>query len=116
MARPRGNRDTFEHTSTRAERLANRLRERLASDISHDPARNSWEIAVWEDLLDGRQSQLGKRGTQRWWDVAIEEVVNFMEKPAYAAPDLPDLRAAIRAYIDTEVDHRTAPPTGSALV
>jgi hypothetical protein len=27
-----------------------------------------------------------------------------MESPAYAAPDLPDLRAAIQADIDTEVD------------
>jgi hypothetical protein len=30
--------------------------------------------------------------------------VSFLESPAYAAPDLPDLRAAIQADIDTEVD------------
>lgn len=96
--------DTFEHTSARVERLANRLRELLAKDVFLDLARNSWEIAVWQDLLDDRKSQRGKRGTQKWWDAAIKEVVSFMESPVYPAPDLPDLRAAIRADIDTEVD------------
>lgn len=96
--------DTFEHTSTRAERLASRLRELLTSDVSLDSARNSWELAVWKDLLSDRKAQRGERGTQKWWDAAIREVMSFMENPAYAAPDLPDLRAAIQADIDTEVD------------
>jgi hypothetical protein len=96
--------DTFEHTSARARRLADRLRELLSSDVSLDSARNSWEFAVWQDLLDDRKSQRGKRGTQKWWDAAIKEVGSFMESPAYAAPNLPDLRAAIQADIDTEVD------------
>ena len=96
--------DTFEHTSARAGCLADRLRELLASEVHLDSARNSWELALWQDLLNDRKSQRGGRGTQKWWDAAIKEVVNFMECPAYAAPDLPDLRAAIQADIDTEVD------------
>lgn len=96
--------DTLRHTSARAGRLADRLRELLASDISLDSARNSWELAIWQDVLNDRKSQRGKRGTQKWWDASIKEVVNFTKSPAYAAPDLPDLRAAIQADIDTEVD------------
>ncbi len=96
--------DTFEHTSVRATRLADRLRQLLASDVSLDSARNIWELAVWQDLLDDRKSQRGERGTQKWWEAAIKEVVSFMESPAYAAPDLPDLRAAIQADIDAEID------------
>ena len=92
------------HVRARARRLADQLRELLASDVSLDPARNSWELAVWQDLLDDRKSQRGERGTQKWWDAAIKEVASFMESPTYAAPDLPDLRAAIQADIDTEVD------------
>ena len=34
----------------------------------------------------------------------IAEGQRFLESPAYAAPDLPDLRAAIQADIDHEVD------------
>lgn len=96
--------DTFKHSSARAGRLADRLRELLASDISLDSARNSWELTIWQDVLNDRKSQRGKRGTQKWWDASIKEVVNFTKSPAYAAPDLPDLRAAIQADIDTEVD------------
>ena len=28
-----------------------------------------------------------------------------MESPAYAAPDLPELRAALKADLDHEIDH-----------
>jgi hypothetical protein len=59
----------------------------------------------WQDLLKDRKEQRGERGTQKWWDGAIREVVSFMEKPAYAGPDLPDLRAALKADLDHEVDH-----------
>jgi hypothetical protein len=96
--------DTYEHTSARARRLADRLRELLASDVSLDPARNSWELSVWQDLLHERKSQRGEHGTQKWWDAAIKQLGTFMENPTYAAPDLPDLRAAIQADIKAEVD------------
>ncbi|WP_256934984.1 fumarylacetoacetate hydrolase family protein, partial [Microbacterium sp. BF1] len=43
--------------------------------------------------------------TQKWWDAAIREVISFMESPAYAAPDLPELRAALKADLDHEIDH-----------
>lgn len=96
--------DTFEHTSMRATKLAEQLRGLLAREISVEPDRNSWELAVWQDLLSDRKNQRGERGTQKWWAAAIGEVTRFMERPAYSAPDLPDLRAAIRADIDHEVD------------
>lgn len=96
--------DTFEHTSARAGKLADQLLELLARDVSVDPARNSWELAVWHDLLGDRRAQRRSRGTQKWWGEVIAEVQSFLESPAYAAPDLPDLRAAIQADIDHEVD------------
>jgi DNA-binding ferritin-like protein len=96
--------DTFDHTSARAGKLADQLRELLARDISVDAARNSWELAVWHDLLGDRREQRRSRGTQKWWGEAIAEVQVFLKSPAYAAPDLPDLRAAIQADIDHEVD------------
>jgi DNA-binding ferritin-like protein len=96
--------DTFEHTSARATKLDEQLRELLARDVSFEPDRNSWELAVWQDLLRDRQEQRRGRGTQKWWMEAIRQVFTFMERPAYAAPDLPDLRSAIQADIDHEVD------------
>ena len=96
--------DTFEHTSARATKLADQLLELLARDVSVDPARNSWELAVWHDLLGDRRAQRRSRGTQKWWGEVIAEVQGFLKNPAYAAPDLPDLRAAIQADIDHEVD------------
>lgn len=96
--------DTFEHTSARAGELAVQLRELLARDVSVDPDRNNWELAVWHDLLGDRREQRRSRGTQKWWNEAIAEVQGFLTSPAYAAPDLPDLRTAIQADIDHEVD------------
>ena len=97
--------DTWEHTSKRADNLERRLRELLSGDVSLDSARNSWELRVWQDLLKDRREQRNERGTQKWWDTTIREVVSFMEHPAYAAPDLPDLRSALRADLDHELDH-----------
>lgn len=97
--------DTFEHTSARASKLDAQLRELLARDVSVDPDRNSWELAVWHDRLDDRRGQRRSRGTQKWWSQTIAEVLGFLESPAYAGPDLPDLRSAIEADIDYEDDH-----------
>jgi hypothetical protein len=96
--------DTFEHTSARAAKLADQLRELLVQDIAVDAARNSWELAVWHDLLGDRRQQRRSRGTQKWWGEAMAEVQVFLRSPAYAAPDLPDLRMLIQADIDHEVD------------
>lgn len=97
--------DTWEHKSKRADRLQARLRDLLSGDVSLDADRNTWELRVWQDLLKDRRAQRGERGTQKWWDAAIREVVSFMENPAYAAPDLPDLRAALKADLDHEIDN-----------
>lgn len=96
--------DTWEHASVRAHRLEQHLRKLLASDISLDAARNNWELRIWQDLLADRKSERGERGTQKWWNAAIQEVVSFLENPAYAAPDLPDLRAALKTDLDHELD------------
>lgn len=96
--------DTWEHASKRADDLERRLRDLLATDVSLDAARNSWELRVWHDLLNDRKTQRGERGTQNWWHAAIGEVVSFMDQPAYAAPQLPDLRRALKADLDRELD------------
>lgn len=96
--------DTWEHVSKRADNLEARLRELLATDVSLDAARNSWELRVWQDLLRDRQGQRRERGTQTWWDEAIKEAAGFMAQPAYAAPDLPDLRRALKFDLDHEID------------
>lgn len=97
--------DTWEHKSKRADQLQARLRDLLSGDVSLDADRNTWELRVWQDLLKDRRAQRGERGTQKWWDAAIREVVSFMENPAYAAPDLPDLRAALKTDLDHEIDN-----------
>ena len=97
--------DTWEHKSKRADQLQARLRDLLSGDVSLDANRNTWELRVWQDLLKDRRAQRGERGTQKWWDAAIREVISFMENPAYAAPDLPDLRTALKADLDHEIDN-----------
>ena len=77
----------------------------LSGEVSLEADRNTWELRVWQDLLKDRRAQRGERGTQKWWDAAIREVISFMESPAYAAPDLPELRAALKADLDHEIDH-----------
>ncbi len=96
--------DTWEHKSKRADQLESRLRELLSGEVSLEADRNTWELRVWQDLLKDRRAQRGERGTQKWWDAAIREVILFMESPAYAAPDLPELRAALKADLDHEID------------
>ena len=97
--------DTWEHKSKRADQLEARLRELLSGEVSLEADRNTWELRVWQDLLKDRRAQRGERGTQKWWDAAIREVISFMENPAYAAPDLPDLRTALKADLDHEIDN-----------
>lgn len=97
--------DTWEHKSKRADQLEARLRELLSGEVSLEADRNTWELRVWQDLLKDRRAQRGERGTQKWWDAAIREVISFMESPAYAAPDLPELRAVLKADLDHEIDH-----------
>lgn len=53
--------DTWERSSTRAQRLAIALHELLSSDVSLDEDRNAWELRVWDDLLADRKAQHGER-------------------------------------------------------
>jgi len=96
--------DTWERTSVRAERLARALHDVLSRDISLDSARNTWELRVLDDLLGDRRQQRGQRATLKWWHEAIKEVEAFLEAPGYQAPELPDLRAELRADLDTAMD------------
>ena len=76
-----------------AGRLAERLHELLEGGVSIDSAHNTWELAVWKELLNERKARRKSRGTQKWWDAVIKEVTRLMESPKYGSPDLPDLRA-----------------------
>lgn len=65
----------------RATKLADQLLELLARDVSVDPAlRNSWELAVWHDLLGDRRAQRRSRGTQKWWGEVIAEVRRTLQE------------------------------------
>jgi hypothetical protein len=96
--------DTWPQTSTRADRLEKQMRELLDRPIVIDAARNSWEVRIWRDLLEDRVRQRHERGTQAWWGAHIQEVIEYMSNPIYASPELPDLRAALKADFDNELD------------
>ncbi|MFI2478765.1 hypothetical protein [Nocardia xishanensis] len=96
--------DTFERSSSRAEGLSRLLHELLSIDISLDEARNSWELRVWEDALSERQEQKRAKGTLKWWTAIVKEVKEFMDSPAYQAPELPDLRAELRGNLEAVLD------------
>lgn len=96
--------DTFDSTSSKAAQLAKRLEALLRRDIDLDPTTNSWELAVWGDVLDRRAARPNQTGSQRWWTAEIAEVAEFIATPAYAPPDLPDLRSALHANLDHEAD------------
>ncbi|GHE07017.1 AlbA family DNA-binding domain-containing protein [Klenkia taihuensis] len=96
--------DTFESSSSRAVQLAKRLELLLRRDIDLDPAANSWELALWGDVLDRRAARHRQTGSQRWWTAEIAEAAEYIVTPAYAPPDLPDLRSALHADLDHEAD------------
>ena len=96
--------DTWERTSMRAERLATSLRTVLSHDISLDSAKNTWELRIWANVLKDRKQQRAAKGTLKWWGEIVAEVEAFIASPAYSPPDLPDLRAELRADFDRALD------------
>lgn len=96
--------DTWTHKSKRAVGLQVRLHDLLSCSVALDSDRNIWELQIWRDLLDERAEQRGKHGTQKWWDTAIRVANSFLKDPSYAAPDLPDLRGALRVDRDHEIE------------
>lgn len=96
--------DTYEHTSALADQLEQRLRALLTRDMSIDAAHSSWEIGLWEDVLEVRMAKSRQRGSQKWWHATIQTLEEYFGSPSYAAPDLPDLRAALKADLDHELD------------
>lgn len=88
--------DTWNRTSPRANRLAQTVHRLLSGDISIDDSRNSWELAVWTAALTDRSGQRRGIGTLTWWDETAKEAKEFLEKPVYAGPNLPDLRGALQ--------------------
>lgn len=97
--------DTWERTSARAHRLAERLRALLAADITLNAERNTWELGIWHDVMRDRERQRRGIGTLKWWAATIAEVGSYMGDPVYSAPDLPDLRAEMHADIDEALDN-----------
>lgn len=92
--------DTWERHSDRAERLASDLNELLTADIALDDARNTWELQVWQELLTDRRAQRGEKGTLKWWQACVDKVNRYLDAPGYLAPELPDLRAELRADLN----------------
>jgi len=95
--------DTWQHTST-LDQLEQRLRALLSREISIDAAFSSWEIGLWEDVLEVRMAQPRQRATQKWWRATIKTLEEYFGSPSYGAPDLPDLRTALKADLDHELD------------
>ncbi|WP_426724916.1 AlbA family DNA-binding domain-containing protein [Curtobacterium flaccumfaciens] len=109
--------DTYRHTSALSNRLEERLRALLARDISIDATQSGWELGLWESVLDGRMARPRQRGTQKWWHATLETIETYLSSPSYAAPDLPGLRAALRADLDRELDDpKSATRTFEALL
>jgi DNA polymerase III gamma/tau subunit len=96
--------DTHEHSSVLADRLEQRLRVLLSKEISIQVAHSSWELGLWEDVLEARRTQPRQRGTQKWWRATIQTLEEYFDSPSYGAPELPDLREALKADIDHELD------------
>jgi hypothetical protein len=96
--------DTYERTSALADQLEQRLRVLLSSEISIDAVHSGWEIGLWEDALKVRLAQPRQRGTQRWWQATTRALEEYFGSPSYAAPELPDLRAALKTDFDHELD------------
>lgn len=96
--------DTYEHTSALADQLEQRLRALLTRDMSIDAAHSSWEIGLWEDVLEVRMAKSRQRGSQKWWHATIQTLEEYFGSPSYGVPDLPDLRAALKADLDHELD------------
>lgn len=63
-----------------------------------------WVRRVWKDALSDRQEQKQAKGTLKWWTATVKEVTEFMDCPAYQAPELPDLRTELRGNLDTVLD------------
>ena len=96
--------DTWQHTSALADQLEQRLRVLLTREISIDAAYGGWEIGLWEDVLEVRMAQPRQRATQKWWRATIRTLEEYLVSPSYGAPELPDLRTALKADLDHELN------------
>ncbi|WP_448062270.1 AlbA family DNA-binding domain-containing protein [Cellulomonas hominis] len=96
--------DTWERTSARATRLADRLRNLLSTDISLDAARNTWEIGLWDDYLHERTRHRGGTATLKWWSETVSEAESFFANPVYGMADLPDIRSELQNDLDAALD------------
>jgi len=54
-------------------------------------------------------AQPRRRGTQKWWRATIQTLAEYFGSPSYGAPELPDLRAALKADIDHELEDPESP-------
>lgn len=88
--------DTGERVSKPANRLRATVEEILSRDIELNSEHNLWEICVWQGLLNDRKALRNGKGTLRWWQAAVEEVLTFQAQPVFDGPDLPDFRSELR--------------------
>lgn len=91
--------DTWERQSALATRVRTRLRRLLEADLSIDPSRNAWELQVWNEIAKSRERFRQTRGTLAWWDRKTAEAKRWAQNPAFAGPDLPDLRPELLADV-----------------
>lgn len=104
--------DTWERHSERAERLASHLNELLTADIPLDDAHNTWELRVWQEQLTDRRAERGEKGTLKWWQACVDTVDAYLDAPGYLAPELPDLRAELRADFDKALEDENSATNG----
>lgn len=96
--------DTWEWKSALADRIRVRMRKLLAADISIDSSRNAWELQVWKEVASERKSLNRRQGTLAWWDRMSAHAKSYAESPAYAGPDIPDIRAELLIDLDKALD------------
>lgn len=96
--------DTYTRDSQRAAKLADRVLALLSRAIPIDPDQAAWEVVLWDGVLAKHKKLRRERATMKRWDAVTAEAERLWERQGYAPPDLPDLRAALRADLDRELD------------
>lgn len=105
-ARPQPRPGTRRRRSARLTYAARRRRASadLVDVLPLDGSYNSWELAEWEAVASDRKAQPKEKGTLKWWASTIKLVQEYLNRPAYETPDLPNIRKDLRSDLDKAID------------